>query len=329
MREKDKKSSAVKATPIPAAVIGLNAVAGVSQVVLAWTVSADTAVTGYKIRQTVDATETEIDVNGRTTATHTVTGLTVGKNYTFTIAAVAGSTESAESSATSAVTPVSTLLAAPTEAPLVGHLLRIGEVYLGWNAIARATSYKVYQDGVVIHTLTGDEYTVTGLEAGRQYSFEVSAVNSGGEGPKSSIHNEIKVTSDPPKVTGFSATAGVEQVALRWTASPNVGVTGYKIKQTVGGTETEIDVSGRTTTTHTVRGLTTGTLYSFTITAIAGSTDSEETSRITSRPKPPAVTGFNATAGVRQVGIWMDGVCGYGGNRIQDTANSGWYYNNN
>jgi hypothetical protein len=62
----------------------------------------------------VDGTTTEIDVSGMAAASRTVTGLTAGKRVTgltagklhsFTIAAVAGSTESTQSTAVTA-TPV-------------------------------------------------------------------------------------------------------------------------------------------------------------------------------------------------------------------------------
>ena len=159
---------------------GLAAQAGDTQVVLTWTASTDTAVTGYKIRWTVDGTTVAIAVNTR--ATYTAGSLVSGKSYSFTIAAVAGSTESTQSTAVTA-TPL------------------------------------------------------------------------------------------PPAVAGLAATAGIEQVVLTWTASSNTGVTGYKIRTTGSGDIADVDVSGMTTATATVTGLTAGQSYSFTIAAVAGSTE--------------------------------------------------------
>ena len=233
------KSSVVKATPTPAVPTGLSATAGEEQVELRWTPSADAAVTAYKIRQTVDSVDTEIDVSGRTTATYTVRSLTAGKSYTFTIAAVAGSsTESAESTATSAAVPT------------------------------------------------------------------------------------------PPAASGLTATVGVHRVRLRWTASSTTEVTGYTIRQTVDGTETEIDVTGRTTATYVVRNLIAGKSYTFTIAAVAGSAESVQSSPTSAAvPRPAAVTGLSAAAGTEQVVTEMDSVCGYGGNSIQDTADGGCQHN--
>ena len=124
-------------------------------------------VTGYTIRQTVDGTETEIDVSGRTTATYIVGSLTAGKSYTFTIAVVAGSTESAQSSPTSAVTPTAAVTA-PTGAPQgVNAAAGAHQVVLSWNAVSNAAEYKVYQNGSALSpNVSGLTHTVTGLTAG-------------------------------------------------------------------------------------------------------------------------------------------------------------------
>ncbi|MFE5535244.1 chitinase [Streptomyces sp. NPDC056492] len=56
---------------------------------------------------------------------------------------------------------------------------------LSWNAVSGATGYHVYQDGVRVKTVTGSPAQITGLAAATSYSFQVSAYNAAGEGPKS------------------------------------------------------------------------------------------------------------------------------------------------
>ncbi|MFJ3907364.1 chitinase [Streptomyces sp. 2132.2] len=56
---------------------------------------------------------------------------------------------------------------------------------LSWNAVSGATGYYVYQDGVRVRTVTGSPAQITGLAAATSYSFQVSAYNAAGEGPKS------------------------------------------------------------------------------------------------------------------------------------------------
>lgn len=56
---------------------------------------------------------------------------------------------------------------------------------LSWNAVSGATGYYVYQDGVRVKTVTASPAQLTGLAAATSYSFQVSAYNAAGEGPKS------------------------------------------------------------------------------------------------------------------------------------------------
>ncbi|MFK0218834.1 chitinase [Streptomyces vinaceus] len=56
---------------------------------------------------------------------------------------------------------------------------------LSWNAVSGASGYYVYQDGVRVGTVTGSPAQITGLAAATSYSFQVSAYNAAGEGPKS------------------------------------------------------------------------------------------------------------------------------------------------
>ncbi|MFD9335867.1 chitinase [Streptomyces sp. NPDC060028] len=56
---------------------------------------------------------------------------------------------------------------------------------LSWNAVSGATGYHVHQNGVRVQTVSAASTQVTGLAASTSYSFQVSAYNAAGEGPKS------------------------------------------------------------------------------------------------------------------------------------------------
>ncbi|MFD3541723.1 chitinase [Streptomyces sp. NPDC058662] len=56
---------------------------------------------------------------------------------------------------------------------------------LSWNAVGGATGYHVHQDGVRVQTVTQASAQITGLTAATSYSFQVSAFNAAGEGPRS------------------------------------------------------------------------------------------------------------------------------------------------
>ncbi|MFF3605484.1 chitinase [Streptomyces sp. NPDC002463] len=58
-------------------------------------------------------------------------------------------------------------------------------VPLSWTAVTGATSYNVYQGSTKVQTVTGTTATASGLTASTPYTFQVTAVNSAGESPKS------------------------------------------------------------------------------------------------------------------------------------------------
>ncbi|MFI1976167.1 chitinase [Streptomyces wedmorensis] len=58
-------------------------------------------------------------------------------------------------------------------------------VPLTWAAVSGATSYNVYQGATKVQTVSGTSATATGLTASTPYTFQVTAVNSAGESPKS------------------------------------------------------------------------------------------------------------------------------------------------
>ncbi|WP_028802506.1 chitinase [Streptomyces sp. 142MFCol3.1] len=74
--------------------------------------------------------------------------------------------------------------AAPTG--LTVGTVNSSSVALSWSAVAGATGYAVYRDGVKVRTVTGTSATVSGLTPSTAYSFQVAATNDAGESAKSS-----------------------------------------------------------------------------------------------------------------------------------------------
>lgn len=126
-------------------------------------------------------------------------------------------------------------------------------------------------------------------------------------------------TTPPTVPTGLTATPGNAQVALSWTASTDaVGVTSYKVRR--GGTV----VGTPTGTSYTDTGLTNGTTYSYTVSALdAAANESAQTSAVTATPAavntvPGAPTGLTATAGNAQAVLAWTAPASNGGTAITD-----------
>ena len=117
-------------------------------------------------------------------------------------------------------------------------------------------------------------YTVTGLESGTSYTFEVRAVNGVGGG-ESATAGVTLAESAPGAPAGLTATDGDERVTLRWRAPEDGGsqIIRYEFRYAaVGKTYSDwATVSGGgSARSLTVTGLTNGTEYVFQVRAVNG-----------------------------------------------------------
>jgi len=297
----------------PGAPTSVAATAGDSSAGLTWdapTSDGGSSITGYVITPYIGTTaQTPIDVGDVTS--DTVTGLTNGTTYTFTVAATNGSGTGTPSTASNAVTPAA-LPGAPTN---VVASAGNASASVTWDAPASdggepITGYTITpyigstaQTPVTVGDVTEDE--VTGLTNGTAYTFTVTATTAAGSGPASTASNSVTPTNTvvPPGFpTGVEATAGNASATVTWVAPASDGgspVTGYVITPYIGTTaQTAVDVGN--VLTDDVTGLTNGTTYTFTVSATntAGTgTPSAASGAVTPTTVPGAPTGVEATAG--------------------------------
>ena len=297
----------------PGAPTSVAATAGDSSAGLTWdapTSDGGSSITGYVITPYIGTTaQTPIDVGDVTS--DTVTGLTNGTTYTFTVAATNTSGTGTPSTASNAVTPAA-LPGAPTN---VVASAGNASASVTWDAPASdggepITGYTITpyigstaQTPVTVGDVTEDE--VTGLTNGTAYTFTVTATTAAGSGPASTASNSVTPTNTvvPPGFpTGVEATAGNASATVTWVAPASDGgspVTGYVITPYIGTTaQTAVDVGN--VLTDDVTGLTNGTTYTFTVSAVntAGTgTPSAASSAVTPTTVPGAPTGVSATAG--------------------------------
>jgi alpha-tubulin suppressor-like RCC1 family protein len=228
-----------------------------------------------------------VQISGITTTSTIITGLTNGVSYYFVVTTVGSGGESSESNEVSAMPQVNFPGAPANVSASAGDM----SVSLSWDAITGATSYNIYygtssgvttSTGAKIDGGSASSYTVTGLTNSTPYYFIVTAVNAGGESAASA---QVGGTPHVPTPTGFVATAGNKQVSLSWDAV--TGATSYNIYYGASSevtTSTGASISGVTTTSYTVTGLSNYTQYYFIVTAVTSGGESSASNRISSNP---------------------------------------------
>lgn len=183
------------------------------------------------------------------------TGLNPETNYCYTVTAINDKAEeSAKSEQACATTKAAPAFPAPTN--LQASVTNGTTITLTWNTVDGAVKYNVYIGSNVV-AATNNTYTFMG-NANTRYCFTVTAVDEeGAESPKS---EDACVKTIPTAPGNLVATAGGQSVALTWYS---VGVAeSYNI---YNGDDIVANVQG---TTYTVKDLTVGEEYCYTVTAV-------------------------------------------------------------
>ena len=172
-----------------------------------------------------------------------------------------------------------------------------------------------------------ESHTVSGLDGGSSYTFEVRAVNSAGKGLESQATatptgSSTPIVTAPAAPTGLSAAPGNGQVMLTWTDPDDDSITGYQVQQRKGSAAwdswTSISGSDADTVSHTVTGLDNDSEYRIRIRAQNSGGNSAASAAVRATPVAPAApvapgvtaakpTGLVAAAGNGLVTLsWTD-----------------------
>ena len=299
------------------------ATAGNAQAVLTFTApvsNGGSAITGY----TVTSNPGNITGNG-TASPITLTGLTNGTAYTFTVTATNAIGTSVVSSASNSVTPVAplTVPGAPTTvAASAGNaqatITFTAPVSNGGSAITGYTVTSI--PGGLTGNGTSSPITLTGLTNGTAYTFTVTATNAIGTSVVSSASNSVTPVAPltvPGAPTTVAASAGNAQATITFTAPVSNGgsaITGYTVASIPGGL-----TGNGTSSPITVTGLTNGTAYTFTVTAtnaIGTGVASSASNSVTPSTVPDAPTIGTASAGTAQAIVTFTVPVSNGGSAI-------------
>ncbi len=253
---------------LPAKPTGFGATVSGTQVALAWTDPGDASITGWQYRQKVDSghygTWTGIPGATATTTGLTVTGLRLGSVYTYQVRAVnTGGSGPASDEATATIAPAKPLnlraSAGPRQVTLSWRNPRVASI-TGWQYRQKAgTGNYGGWTNIPDATATTTRHTVPGLTASTAYTFELRAVNAGGNSPASDEAMATPTGGVPAAPTGLRVTAAEDSVTLNWTAYTDSTITGWRfqagrvLRNSVSwGSTTEITGSAASTRTHTI-----------------------------------------------------------------------------
>jgi hypothetical protein len=251
----------------PAPTIGA-ASAGDAQVSVVFAPPATTGgspITGY----TVTSSPGNLTASG-TASPITVTGLTNGTTYTFTVTASNAIGESLASAPSAPVVPgiapSAPLNVMATRGNASASVAFDPPAVTGTGPISQYTVTST--PGGISATGGASPIVVDGLVNGTSYTFTVKATNSFGAGAESASSNAVTPQPIPGAPSNLMAVASNAQVTLSFAAAADGGspITSYVVNVTPSaGTDSG---AGTAALTRTIGGLSNGTSYTFTVSAV-------------------------------------------------------------
>lgn len=258
----------------------------------------------------------------------TISGLSNGTAYTFTSTATGPGGTSGSSSMSSPMTASATVPAPgqPGFPTAVGGASQATVTVTPPSSGGAPSSYAVTAaPGGATCTVTSPALscTVSGLTNGTPYTFTATATNTAGTSTSSPSSNSVTPGSSPspgpgpnpgptpvaPSApTSVSVTSGANSATVTWSAPANPGsfaVTQYRVVASPGGASCLVPAS---TTSCTLTGLTNGTTYTVSVSALSGagwgaSATSAPFTPGNSAPATPAVSGVLAGNGSATVTV--------------------------
>ncbi len=290
-------------------------------------------ITSYTVTSSPDNQSCTVTPTGTPPATYdcTVTGLTNGTSYTFTVTSTNFQGTGLPSTPSTAVVPAA-VPGAPTIGAATGGDAQASVAFTapasdGGSAI---TSYTVTATDSTTpanggQTISGSAspLVVTGLTNGDSYTFTVTATNGAGTGLASSASNAVVPATVPGAPTIGTATAGDREASVAFTAPASDGgsaITSYKVTATDSTTPANggQTISGSASPL-VVTGLTNGDSYTFTVTATNGAGTglaSSASNAVVPATVPGAPTIGKATAGNTEASVAFTAPASDGGSAI-------------
>src|SRR2546427_409638 len=204
-------------------------------------------------------------------------------------------------------------------------------VSLSWqaplsNGGSGITGYKIYKStssGAEVYLTTRGNvasYTDLAVTNGITYFYQVSAINSTSESPKSNEASAIPPAL-PTAPQNLQAAGGITRVSLSWQAPSSnggSGITYYKIfKSTSSGTEGYLTTRGNVTS-YTDLAVTNGLTYFYKVSALnsIGESPQSNEASVALSAVPPAPQNLHASGGIGNVTLTWQAPSSNGGSAI-------------
>ena len=282
-----------------------------------------TGATSYRVQRSTTPgfdSGTTGSVSGIAGTPHVQTGLQQGTQYWFRVYA----SNSAGEGAASTIVNATTTLPAPTG---LATTPSNNSINFSWGAVTNATAYDVeYSTSPSFspllgsfNNLTGTSQNITGLSVGTLYYIRVEAKNA----VTTSAFASTSDTTIVPAPTCLTATTNsTTQITASWAACP-VGVADTYTLQydDNSGFTTPTSITGLTTTSRAVTGLTQGRTHWFRVYALVGAASSAAS------PTANATTTISAPTGVSVGSVISGAVRRFdAGDWIITPDPTNWYY---
>jgi fibronectin type 3 domain-containing protein len=260
---------------IPAPPLGLNAVSLSSDsIVVSWNPVGNAL--SYRLYRKNSAGSFDLLATPSSTS-YTDTGLTPSTPYYYKVSAANSSGESSQSGETIAMTFAAGSVSAPSSAPggLNATAATGNTITLGWDSLAGVSAYIVYRGSSIsgpweIRGTPGSTtYTDSGLNPGAVYYYKVSGVNSGGEGPQSTVYSAStqgaggELPSAPASVSAAALSSSV--IELSWATVS--GAVSYRVYRSTDAANYTL-IGFPTGTSYTDGGLSASTTYHYKVSAV-------------------------------------------------------------
>ena len=288
-------SVTILTTPAPT---GLLTKAGSGGVGLNWVVVSGAS--GYNVYQGTASGGpfTQINTGAVPAATYTDSTGVNGMTYYYVVTALSASGGESPYSNVASAMAGSPVLAAPLLSAQAGTVYTntgmASGINLSWTAVAGATQYDLYRsttsggEGMVPYKTNVAQNnsgtlstTYSEAPSSGTYYYQAVAVGPGGEG---ALSNEASATVGATALTAplLKGTTSGTQNALTWSVVPNA--TSYNLYRNIAtssypGTLTLYKL-GLTSTTFTDSGLTTGTMYTYYVTAVNTNGEGNHSSQV-------------------------------------------------